>query len=538
LGRVVQAGRSVWRGRSAMSSARLSRGSPNLNLKYPALFISPFVLYAGHQALSNKAGAEEKEATQIIEEELSLEVQRTYQHNSSRTSSGAFMGKSSKCECHQKELDSTCQNEHLENIRLVESSLFQEASNSVPPANLPSANLEHVQTSEGLLAAETERTYSQSSTQHMQSEHAQTSTEQPTSQEVPFAPLLEQSVNEFDIFQKWKNYIDEITRDQMKSLEESYDKKLQEQKDILERRFGEELLLQKEQLESKFRVKYRQEVLQIRSKFAADMEQFKSREKEKYQKKILQLENDYLSQLEAEKAKLKANLNNIHDEFKKKLTELQSAISKEHSVRLEKVKHLLDSSQHQQLAQFALLEHVNEQEQNLSLALAALSTLRQANCGVAFDRSLEQLKQFGSSDPVLQAVVNLVPPSVAKAGVPTLPKLQVQFVHTVEQAFLDSLMGQSPSIFSYLGSRVFYRFLNRKRGLVDGITPEDRLARAEYYINAGDLEATINEVQAIDGPAAVTLTAWLTAAKERQSVLLVLDLIESHIRTSLSSALQ
>ncbi len=341
-------------------------------------------------------------------------------------------------------------------------------------------------------------------------------------------------VDEFEVFQKWKTFIEGETQKQLKAVEESYEKKLKEIHDLFEEKVSSEIARQKEILNGRFQQKFRSEVEKIRSKFSSDFEHRSGEVEKDAEHRSLVLENEYYAKLEAEKEKHQAQLLQVENEMKMEVELLRSVVIHEHTSRLEKLKALLQSQRDQELYQAKLSSHLSSLNHSLSLSLSALSLLKLVNDGTPFVNAIEEVKKSTSDADVL-SLLNSIPSDVAKTGIPSLFVLQARFAEVVEIAFSDSLMGNNVSFGTFVRSKVASKFINRKKGMVTGNTVEEQLARAEYYLSTGDLTKCITELEAVKGPAEVSLASWLNAAKERQRILSTVDAIESLVQLSLRS---
>ena len=68
------------------------------------------------------------------------------------------------------------------------------------------------------------------------------------------------------------------------------------------------------------------------------------------------------------------------------------------------------------------------------------------------------------------------------------------------------------------------------KGMVEGDSAESRLARAGYYLEAGNLVAAVREIDALDDAAKVPASHWLILAKERLAAQQAIKLARAHVK--------
>ena len=345
--------------------------------------------------------------------------------------------------------------------------------------------------------------------------------------------VLETKANdEFEVFKKWKAHIDEIAKEQEVKIKEQYDEKVKEMEEFVNHKMYEKIFKEKELLEEKFKEQYRQAIQNLKSKFADE----KKRVHEQSIEELLENENEHLELLSEVKEQYFKQLNQLKQETEVSLAKIEKQVARQHATRVEEQKELMAKLREHTNEQKKVNKEFQEGQSKVALSLAALSLLRRADSGLEYNNSLDEMARCAKGDPLLMELVNAIPRGGDRGGVATVSQLQVEFSKIVDQAFYDTLMGQEASLWAYAKSRVVGHTLVRKRGFMVGATREEVLARGEYYLGEGELEACIEELEKVDGPAKVTLANWVFEAKKRQETLLALEAIEAYVRVSLKSA--
>ena len=145
-----------------------------------------------------------------------------------------------------------------------------------------------------------------------------------------------------------------------------------------------------------------------------------------------------------------------------------------------------------------------------ALAQSGLDSLRAAlETGVAYADAVARLEQAGVSVPEALA-------APASTGVPTIEMLQDSFPQAARAALREALQGApTESTADRLGN--FLRAPTGARSTAPraGDDPDAVLSRAGAAIEAGDLDTTLSEIDALPAPAQAAMGDWLGAARAR-----------------------
>jgi hypothetical protein len=103
-----------------------------------------------------------------------------------------------------------------------------------------------------------------------------------------------------------------------------------------------------------------------------------------------------------------------------------------------------------------------------------------------------------------------------------VPARSVLLASFAEAARASLAAEQQANADGNLASRLWARLRGlisvRRVGDAEGATNEDHLARAQADADRGDLSGTVKEAQAMTGPAATALDAWLKNAEARLAI--------------------
>ncbi|KAG8857629.1 Formation of crista junctions protein 1 [Tulasnella sp. 330] len=180
-------------------------------------------------------------------------------------------------------------------------------------------------------------------------------------------------------------------------------------------------------------------------------------------------------------------------------------------------------------------------DENISLhslwsALRAVTNAVDGPSRKAFREELRVLKTVTASrdDPLIKSALDTIEASnIPDTGVEPLSDLTSWYVSNVapkvENVALVPDVGAG--LLSHLASRVLSTFRFKPQGLVEGDDVLSVLARAEFYMNAKDLDSATRELNQLNGWPKMLLQDWLTAARARLEVQQALDVSRPRIDT-------
>jgi hypothetical protein len=144
-------------------------------------------------------------------------------------------------------------------------------------------------------------------------------------------------------------------------------------------------------------------------------------------------------------------------------------------------------------------------------ALAVSTLAEAAGTSRPFGEELAGLERVLPSSPDLRALEPL-----ARLGAPTRAGLAVQFGNLAGRA---ASAARNPGADADLFSRIRYALSTvvsiRHVGSTKGTTPDAMLARAQNLLDEGDVEGSVQALDAIPDPARDVLAPWINAANRR-----------------------
>ncbi|PWC34115.1 mitofilin family membrane protein [Azospirillum sp. TSO35-2] len=150
-----------------------------------------------------------------------------------------------------------------------------------------------------------------------------------------------------------------------------------------------------------------------------------------------------------------------------------------------------------------------------ALVLAAGQLRATLANGQPFQQDLQAVRALGIADAGVTQPLDAVAPYAAK-GIPTRAQLTDRFQPLTGEIVRAEVRGEGNSwIDSAVGKLSTLVTVRREGGGVVGTTADAIVARAEAALNSGNLAKAVEELSALQGPAAQVAAPWLADAKAR-----------------------
>ncbi|MBY6262888.1 hypothetical protein EI613_13365 [Azospirillum sp. 412522] len=150
-----------------------------------------------------------------------------------------------------------------------------------------------------------------------------------------------------------------------------------------------------------------------------------------------------------------------------------------------------------------------------ALVLAAGQLRASLSGGQPFQQDLQAVRALNIADAGVTQPLDAVAPYAAK-GIPTRAQLTDRFQPLAGEIVRAEIRGEGNSwIDSAVGKLSTLVTVRREGGGVVGTTADAVVARAEAALAAGNLAKAVEELSALQGPAAQTAAPWLADAKAR-----------------------
>ncbi|CAG8545334.1 6619_t:CDS:2, partial [Ambispora gerdemannii] len=135
-----------------------------------------------------------------------------------------------------------------------------------------------------------------------------------------------------------------------------------------------------------------------------------------------------------------------------------------------------------------------------------------------FANEVATLKEVASTDELVTAVLSTIDDSVSSTGIDSVSNLVARFAKVREAVRSASLVPENGGLLPHALSRVLYRFMFRKHGMMDGDDVEAVLARVEHHLKEHDLDKATRELNQLKGWPKTIASDWMRAARDHLEV--------------------
>ncbi|HBR69654.1 MAG TPA: hypothetical protein DEA55_09795 [Rhodospirillaceae bacterium] len=202
-------------------------------------------------------------------------------------------------------------------------------------------------------------------------------------------------------------------------------------------------------------------------------------------------------------------------QFKQAMAELSALVSGLGG-SMENFSGALAEAQTQSPALGQTFEGVPQEELQAAAMLLVLSNFRGAlnRDNESFESDLQLLTNFvGEDNPELKASIESLAPH-ARQGILTPQGLSNELKAMAGDAVVASLKGEDITVQERAKARMNELFQIEKNGeLITGTDTQATLARSENLLESGEIQAAIEQIQTIQGPAAEVLAPFLDKAR-------------------------
>ncbi|KAI9783584.1 MAG: Formation of crista junctions protein 1 [Peltula sp. TS41687] len=147
-----------------------------------------------------------------------------------------------------------------------------------------------------------------------------------------------------------------------------------------------------------------------------------------------------------------------------------------------------------------------------------------------FVRELAALKEIAADDPVVNAAIASLNPVGYQRGLPSTAQLIDRFRRVAAEVRKASLVPEHAGAASHAASVLLSKLLFRKQGIAMGDDVESVLARAETFLEEGNLDQAAREMNGLTGWAKTLSGDWLAEVRKVLEVQQALDVIATEAR--------
>lgn len=164
-----------------------------------------------------------------------------------------------------------------------------------------------------------------------------------------------------------------------------------------------------------------------------------------------------------------------------------------------------------------MLDGITGQELKAAAMMLAVSQLRSSLMqGNSYEKDLETVRQLAGDDPELQEAITKIAP-LAETGIMSRESLSREFKGLAGDIVMAKLNGEEVSWQDKAKTRFQNLIKIEKDGLAEGQDTQAIVSRAQTYMDEGDIQAAIAELQKLEGGSAEVAQPWIQQAQARMN---------------------
>jgi hypothetical protein len=237
-----------------------------------------------------------------------------------------------------------------------------------------------------------------------------------------------------------------------------------------------------------------------------------------FQRYLSDLEQQHSAVQREQAHQYEALLQELRDEVSEALSLVSASARARHEERLQAVHATLAEMQTAEDT-FKSLQRRSKDEKSIVVVARTCLLLQRhlsEHPSLPFDGLLSELQTNCKNLPQLDDIVRSIPIDVARHGLPSLDALRTEFDRTAAHARRATMTSPSSSLVDNIVAIFREKFTpeHRKIGLVTGTDNWSKLARANWYIRSGRVEAAISEIDSMEGQPRDLMNPFVQQAKD------------------------
>jgi len=200
----------------------------------------------------------------------------------------------------------------------------------------------------------------------------------------------------------------------------------------------------------------------------------------------------------------------------------------ENTARIEKLASLTTKVYALQYTYEANMAFLDDSQRLSRVTMAVLAFKQAMAMGIPFKPEAQVLNDLCKGDDLVNAVMTSLPANLQQNGVKKTSDLLLDFQQIADEAHSASF-ALHEGVVGWMYAKVASAFTFRESGFVKGDTVNAKLARAEYYLKAGNLTKAVEELSTIKGESGRVLQPWLQSANDRLLVNQACEILDAHM---------
>lgn len=283
-------------------------------------------------------------------------------------------------------------------------------------------------------------------------------------------------------------------------LKEKYEQQLQSERNAIQAQFQQQFEQNKAELQRTMEESLKNAVENAQAQFSVRLAE-----------EINKFDSKLVSELANEESKYTAS----HAERMKAIDKLRAEVT------------LVETALYSNQTRLKTSNHLH----SVHAAVFDLGTTLASPTRVSFVNELEKLETASKAlgdDPVVSTVADVLRP-IAAGGIAPYNELTERFKTVVASGRQAALVPEGGGMMGNLVAAVASKLIIPAKGPVPGDTPEAIFAKAEYYLENGELYEAVNQLSQLRGMPASIVRDWLQAASDRLVVENAVKALHSHV---------
>lgn len=175
----------------------------------------------------------------------------------------------------------------------------------------------------------------------------------------------------------------------------------------------------------------------------------------------------------------------------------------------------------------SVYEAFSHQVHKVSVAALALSNCIESSNPL--HNELTALHHAGRGDDLIEAVLETIPTTVANQGAPTTAQLFNRFKTVHKLGRQAAMVPKESGMMGHLAGKVLATVTIAPKGPIEGTDAEAIFSRTAHFLEAGDLESAVKEMDTLTDYPAEVANDWIVEAKSRLLLEQAAKVIKAHV---------
>ena len=338
--------------------------------------------------------------------------------------------------------------------------------------------------------------------------------------------------DELEVYEKWRKYIDGLVEERVDEVQSLFLEKIEEIDKQMDDAVYERVLQEKKLLEKDHHTLLEAEKRRLKKEHDSAMAEKNLKMTKMVREKTAEMQRDVQKILNRERAALRDKFQRLQEEHDNVVKGLVESITVRGESNVDQLKELMLRVARAENDRGAMAGTLEARNRDVLLCAHTLRLLLEISQGRPFHLTLEHAISAAEGDEFIVQLLRTIPKKVAEHGVKSVRQLQDSFDEAADRAFQAWLVGDHPSVISYLRAKMVGLFLHRlSKKNAEGDNAEARIARAEMAVETGDITGALHELSGLNGLPREAMQGWVRDAQSTLYLGYVVEVIALHVQS-------